>query len=113
MGYLGKSEEEKHIEAIQQEVIVVNGLIKRLMSMIELGEYYCKTHRNEIGSALNSVASHFNIIKGHTNYISEQKLAMIQVAWGDGVSTNNFMMWGMLTETGMNEIAERLTEWGM
>jgi hypothetical protein len=113
MGLFGKSDEERHIEAIKQEVVAVNSLLKSLMVAIENGEYYCRAHKNEIWNSLNGVAAHFNTIKGHARYVPEQKLAMVQVAWGDGVSTNNFMMWGMLTETGMNEVAECLTKWGM
>lgn len=113
MGLFGKSNEETHIEAIQREVITVNSLVNNLMSAVERGEFYCKSHRSEIGTTLNSVSSHFNIIKSHAGYIPEQKLARIQVAWGDGISTNNFMMWGMLIETGMNEITEQLTRWGI
>jgi len=113
MGLFGKSDVERHIEAIQQEVIAVNSFMKILMSAVEKGEYYCKSHRSEIGNALNGITSRFNNIKSHANCVPEQKLSMVQVAWGDGVSTNNFMMWGMLIDTGMNEIAEQLTNWGM
>lgn len=113
MSLFEKSDEVRHIEAIQQEVTAINSLMKGLMIAIENGEYYCKTHRNEIGNALNGITTHFSNIKSHTTYVPEQKLAMIQVAWGDGVSTNSFMMWGMLADTGMNEIAEQLTKWGI
>lgn len=81
MGLFGKSNEERHIEAIQQEVIAVNSHMKNLMLAIESGREYCNSHRNDIGYALNSIAAHFNTIKSHTSYIPEQKLATIQVAW--------------------------------
>ena len=113
MGLFGKSNEERHIEAIQQEVISSSSCVKNLMIVIERGREYCSSHRSDIGYALNSIATHFNTIKSHTSHIPEQKLATIQVAWGDGISTNSFMMWGMLTDTGMDEIAEQLTKWGI
>lgn len=87
--------------------------MKNLMIAIERGREYCSSHRSDIGYALNSIATHFNTIKSHTSHIPEQKLATVQVAWGDGISTNSFMMWGMLTDTGMDEIAEQLTKWGI
>ena len=110
MGLFGKSNEERHIEAIQQEVIVINSHMKNLMIAIERGREYCSSHRSDIGYAL---ATPLNPIKSHTSHIPEQKLATVQVAWGDGISTNSFMMWGMLTDTGMDEIAEQLTKWGI
>lgn len=113
MGLFGKSNEDRHIEAIQQEVIVINSHMKNLMIAIERGREYCSSHRSDIEYALNSINTHTNIIKSHTSYIPEQKLAMVQVAWGDGVSTNSFMMWGMLTGAGINEITERLIKWGI
>ena len=113
MALFGKSNQERHIESIHQQLIIINSNMKNLMIAIERGREYCSSHRSDIGYALNSIATHFNTIKSHTSHIPEQKLATVQVAWGDGISTNSFMMWGMLTDTGMDEIAEQLTKWGI
>ena len=49
MGLFGKSNEERHIEAIQQEVIVINSHMKNLMIAIERGREYCSSHTSDIG----------------------------------------------------------------
>ena len=113
MRLFGKSDEERRIEAIQQEVKVLTSLMMKLAEIIERGEKFCHINSQDIIKLTQELNSHNEILNSHVRSLPQSTIATVRVPWGTTGQWGEFPMWAMFTENTVKAMGKQLQEWGL